>query len=90
MEKQAEETICCISANEDYLFVGRVNGNILKYTLPHVSVEPKIFLENKANIININCDSSRLSIIDINGTLKLLDLKVSGGKTFDFEKKECW
>ena len=69
MEKQTEETICSIAANENYLFVGRINGNILKYTLPHVSVEPKYFLENRANIININCNSTRLSIIDINGTL---------------------
>lgn len=56
-------------ANENYLFIGRINGNILKYTLPYVSVEPKCFLENRANLININCNSTRLSIIDISGSL---------------------
>lgn len=53
LEKQTEETISAVCANENYLFIGRINGNILKFTLPHVSVEPKYFLDNKAAIMNI-------------------------------------
>ncbi|CAD8136286.1 unnamed protein product [Paramecium pentaurelia] len=90
LEKQTDEIICAIQANENYLFIGRINGNILKFTLPYVSVEPKYFFENRPNIININCNSTRLSIIDIMGTIQLLDISVASGKLLDFDKKDCW
>lgn len=60
----------------------------MKFTLPHVSQESKYFLENRSAILNINCNSTRLTVIDINGNLSILDLKTT--KTLEFEKKDCW
>lgn len=41
-------------------------------------------------MLSINCNSTRLTSIDLNGTLTLLEINPQGGQTLEFEKKDCW
>jgi WD repeat-containing protein 35 len=41
-------------------------------------------------IIGINCDQTRLALIDITGVLNILEVNSQGGSVLEFEKKECW
>lgn len=46
-EKQTEDIICTLTTNENYLFIGRLSGSIIKYTLPHVTIENKLFVKTR-------------------------------------------
>lgn len=70
--------------------MGRISGTVLKFTLPHVSAEPKQFLQSRPNLMAVNCNSTRLLAVDLNGTLTLLEVTPQGGQALDFEKKDCW
>nr|XP_019940254.1 PREDICTED: WD repeat-containing protein 35 [Paralichthys olivaceus] len=82
--------------------MGRESGIIHRYSLPNVGIIQKYTLNNRAHYLSINCNSSRLAIIDIAGVLTLLDLdvrastdnitgnQVSVGDPSKFERKDVW
>ncbi len=41
-------------------------------------------------MMSVNCDSTRISVIDINGILNIIDINAHGGNLMEFEKKDCW
>ncbi|KAM9319055.1 WD repeat-containing protein 35 isoform 1-T1 [Pholidichthys leucotaenia] len=96
------DPICCITATDKTLIVGRESGAILTYSLPHVSLVHKYSSSNRAHHLCLNCDSSRLAIIDIAGVLTLLDLETvsttedgagncaSAEDVSRFERKDVW
>ena len=61
-----------MTANENFVFVGRISGVILKFTLPHIMLESKLFVKTRPNALSINCKSDRLAVIDLNGILNIL------------------
>uniref|UniRef100_A0A667ZDW3 WD repeat-containing protein 35 n=1 Tax=Myripristis murdjan TaxID=586833 RepID=A0A667ZDW3_9TELE len=83
-------------------FTGRESGTIHRYSLPNVVLIQKYTLNNRAYYLSLNCNSSRLAIIDIAGVLSLLDLEVrtssadssgsqaSAGDPSKFERKDVW
>uniref|UniRef100_A0A3B3BS72 WD repeat-containing protein 35 n=1 Tax=Oryzias melastigma TaxID=30732 RepID=A0A3B3BS72_ORYME len=80
--------------------VGRESGTIHRYSLPNVALLHKYTSNNRAYYLSLNCNSSRLAIIDIAGVMTLLDLDVSaasdGGPNrgsadpSKFERKDVW
>uniref|UniRef100_A0A4W5N0P7 WD repeat-containing protein 35 n=1 Tax=Hucho hucho TaxID=62062 RepID=A0A4W5N0P7_9TELE len=96
------DPICCITATDKTLIVGRESGTIHKYSLPNVALVQKYSLNYRAYQLSLNCTSSRLAIIDISGVLTFLDLEVrsssddgSGsqagtGDPSKFERKDVW
>ncbi|XP_070776290.1 WD repeat-containing protein 35 isoform X1 [Enoplosus armatus] len=96
------DPICCITATDKTLIVGRESGTIHRYSLPNVVLIQKHTLNNRAYYLSLNCNSSRLAIIDIAGVLTLLDLEVrasaddstgnqaSAGDPSKFERKDVW
>ncbi|XP_035465888.1 WD repeat-containing protein 35 isoform X2 [Scophthalmus maximus] len=96
------DPICCITATDKTLIVGRESGIIHRYSLPNVVLIQKYTLNNRAYFLSVNCNSSRLAIIDIAGVLTLLDLEVRGaagdstvnqvssGDPSKFERKDVW
>ncbi|XP_023129975.2 WD repeat-containing protein 35 isoform X1 [Amphiprion ocellaris] len=96
------DSICCITATDKTLIVGRESGTIHRYSLPNVVLIQKYTLNNRAYYLSLNCNSSRLAIIDIAGVLTLLDLEVraatddrtgnqaSAGDPSKFERKDVW
>uniref|UniRef100_A0AAQ4R3S5 WD repeat domain 35 n=1 Tax=Gasterosteus aculeatus aculeatus TaxID=481459 RepID=A0AAQ4R3S5_GASAC len=96
------DPICCITATDKTLVVGRESGTIHRYSLPNVVLIQKHTLNNRAFHLSFNCNSSRLAIIDIAGMLTLLDMEVrasadyssgnqaSAGDPSKFERKDVW
>ncbi|RVE56857.1 hypothetical protein OJAV_G00210340 [Oryzias javanicus] len=95
-----QDPICCITATDKTLIVGRESGTIHRYSLPNVVLLQKYPSNNRAYYLSLNCNSSRLAIIDIAGVMTLLDLDVSaasdGGPNrgsadpSKFERKDVW
>jgi WD repeat-containing protein 35 len=77
--RPTSDEVCSVAANGKYLIVGRSSGTIHRYTLPHLSLENKFMVRCRPHLLGINCDSTRLSIIDINGILTFFDCDEDGG-----------
>jgi len=95
--KATNDPICCITASTSCLLIGRASGSLLRYNLPHISVDQKYVIGCRPQMLALNCESSRVSIIDINGALTLFDMnqKPAGGGAqmgvkLDFERKDAW
>ncbi|KAI4804690.1 hypothetical protein KUCAC02_026309 [Chaenocephalus aceratus] len=90
------------ATDKTLIVVCRESGTIHRYSLPNVVLLHKYTLNNRAYYLSLNCNSSRLAIIDIAGVLTLLDLDVrasgddgtgnqaSAGDPSKFERKDVW
>lgn len=65
------DVICCLTASQNTLVIGRASGTLMRYGLPHLTLDNKYVVKCRPQILALNCDSSRVSIIDINGVLTL-------------------
>ena len=93
------DAICCVAASDRCLIVGRESGTLHRYSLPHLSLERKYVIRCRPQLLALNCDSTRMSIIDINGILSFFDLekvtthargRESVGEHLAFERKDAW
>jgi len=66
--------ICSLAAGPDAFIVGRMSGTVNKYTLPYIQLDNKLQLRCRPQQMHMNCDSTRFSIIDINGVLSFFDM----------------
>ena len=71
--RPTSDEIYCVTANQKYLIVGRESGTLHRYTLPHISLESQYMVRCVPHMVGINCDSTRLSIIDMTGILTFFD-----------------
>jgi len=71
-----KDPIACITATENCFFVAREEGTVQRYSLPHLSLESRFTIRCRPQVIAANCDSTRMSVIDINGLLTLYDVEV--------------
>jgi WD repeat-containing protein 35 len=101
-----QDPIACITATEQCFLVARESGVVQRYSLPHLSLETRFSIRCRPQVIAANCDSTRMSVIDINGMLTLYDVEVkpsSGpgrqdnneekqqvGAQLEFERKDVW
>ncbi|XP_046828988.1 WD repeat-containing protein 35 [Vespa crabro] len=98
--KPTMDPISCICATEKLFLVGRESGMIQRYSLPQVTLMNRYNTSCRLYKMAINCDSTRVSIMDTSGVLTMLDLdtqKVTDSlntKTGDdvnkFERKDVW
>ncbi|NXW58812.1 WDR35 protein, partial [Eurystomus gularis] len=93
------DPICAITASDKILLVGRESGTIQRYTLPSVAMVQKYTLNCRAYQLSLNCNSSRLAIIDLSGVLTFFDLDTrvvnsAGeqviGEQLKLERKDVW
>uniref|UniRef100_A0A8C8T3J5 WD repeat-containing protein 35 n=1 Tax=Peromyscus maniculatus bairdii TaxID=230844 RepID=A0A8C8T3J5_PERMB len=93
------DPICAITASDKTLIVGRESGIIQRYSFPNVALIQKYSLECRACQLSLNCNSSRLAIIDIAGVLTFFDLDTrvtdsTGqqvvGELLKLERKDVW
>lgn len=98
--------ICSLAAGPDAFIVGRMSGTVNKYTLPYIQLDNKLQLRCRPQQMHMNCDSTRFSIIDINGVLSFFDMdvettqgnqpsmggmgKAGQGEHLANERKEVW
>lgn len=101
---EVDDPITCVCASEHYLFVARASGTLNRYTLPHISLEERYLLRCRPQRIALNCDTTKMSIIDINNMFSLFDFEVINseagkstrqratlkGEHLEFEKKDTW
>ncbi|XP_014602693.1 PREDICTED: WD repeat-containing protein 35 [Polistes canadensis] len=98
--KPTMDPISCICATEKLFLIGRESGMIQRYSLPQVTLMNRYNASCKLYKMAINCDSTRISIMDTSGVLTMLDLDIHKGtdsmntKTGDdvskFERKDVW
>ncbi|KAI4891828.1 hypothetical protein NFI96_003820 [Prochilodus magdalenae] len=95
------DPICCITASDKSLIVGRESGILQKYSLPNITLLQKYSLAYRAYQLSLNCNSSRLAIIDMTGVLTFFDIEPRGssgdgeggtpaGDPSKFERKDVW
>jgi len=41
-------------------------------------------------MMNLNCDASRIAVVDNQGILSILSVNNQGGTILNFERKDCW
>eukprot|EP00039_Didymoeca_costata_P008719 m.115408 g.115408 ORF g.115408 m.115408 type:complete len:1163 (+) comp14202_c1_seq1:133-3621(+) len=98
---QTDDCICCLALGGKKLMIGRESGTMQQYDLPRVAIEGKFLLKCRPDRIAINCDATRVSIIDINGVLTLFDTAAEtknpetgevsvGAHLPGFERKDVW
>eukprot|EP00238_Polyblepharides_amylifera_P008608 CAMPEP_0196598138 /NCGR_PEP_ID=MMETSP1081-20130531/94147_1 /TAXON_ID=36882 /ORGANISM="Pyramimonas amylifera, Strain CCMP720" /LENGTH=1154 /DNA_ID=CAMNT_0041923789 /DNA_START=199 /DNA_END=3663 /DNA_ORIENTATION=- len=86
---------CAVCASDKCLLVGRESGIVSRYSLPHLAFEKTYVLRCRPQVMALNCESTRMSIIDINGVLTFFDLVVQGegsiqGEHLSLERKDTW
>ncbi|XP_075001097.1 WD repeat-containing protein 35 isoform X5 [Calonectris borealis] len=93
------DPICAITASDKILLVGRESGTIQRYSLPSVGIVQKYILNCRAYQLSLNCNSSRVAIIDLSGVLTFFDLDTrvvdsTGqqviGEQLKLERKDVW
>ena len=74
------DSISSLCAADSVLMVGRSSGVVHRYSLPHLTLEGTHVLRCRPHMMALNCNLSKMSIIDINGVLSFFDLlaKVGG------------
>ena len=76
--KPTNDIVCCITASANCLIIGRASGTLLRYSLPHMSMDQKYVVRCRPQLLALNCNASRVSIIDIHGIMTLFDLNATG------------
>jgi len=88
------DPIACICASNAYLYVCRESGVIQRYSLPMLELDKhSLFVKCRAQVIAVNCDSTRMTVLDINGLLYLYDVQIKTDREdrkLDFERKDVW
>jgi len=91
--RPTSDAITCIAASDKCVLIGRESGTLQRYTLPHISLECKYVVQCRPQRLELNCTSTKVGIIDINGVMTILDLEKkseNGGAMLPFERKDTW
>ncbi|KAH0816706.1 hypothetical protein GEV33_006088 [Tenebrio molitor] len=87
---------CCITCTDKCLIIGRESGLLQYYALPHVVLTNKYKIPTRPHKLAINCNSTRLSIIDVAGVMTVLDISEAVGRPSTsadgnkLERKDVW
>jgi WD repeat-containing protein 35 len=73
-DRNCEDPITAIAVSTDSFLVGRMSGEVLKFSLPYIQMESKMLLRCCPHQLMMNCDGTKYSIIDINGMLTFYDM----------------
>ncbi|XP_057287733.1 WD repeat-containing protein 35 isoform X3 [Pezoporus wallicus] len=93
------DPICAITASDKMLLVGRESGTLQRYSLPNVGIVQKFTLNYHAYQLSLNCNSSRVAVIDLSGVLTFFELDTrvltsTGqqmvGEQLKLERKDVW
>ncbi|XP_058123724.1 WD repeat-containing protein 35-like [Anopheles ziemanni] len=71
----SQDPICCLASSESLLLIGRESGLIHEYTLLHLVLRNRHYLQTRSYKLAINCNSNRAAMIDCNGVLTTLTLR---------------
>ena len=74
-DKKTANPISSVCVSDSVLLVGRENGTIHKYSLPHLKKEGSKAINGKPMKITMNCKSNTAATIDIHGFLKVFSIQ---------------
>lgn len=86
------DPICAITAHQHQLLVARSSGVVHGFGLPGLNPDGQYLLRCRPQRLALNCDGSRLAVIDFNGVLSFMDVTASGtgkmkGEHLAYERK---
>ncbi|KAL1124025.1 hypothetical protein AAG570_001795 [Ranatra chinensis] len=84
------DPICCLAASDKILVIGRESGSLQRYSLPQVALVQRYSLTSRPNKLAINCDSTRLSVIDATGVFTFVDLDGGVAEVGRVERRDVW
>lgn len=93
---QTIDPICCVAATDTCLVIGRESGLIHYYVLPHIVLTNRYKIPSRPHKLAINCNSTRLSVIDVSGIMTVLDISEASGRpstsveSNKLERKDVW
>ncbi|EGF80857.1 hypothetical protein BATDEDRAFT_10893, partial [Batrachochytrium dendrobatidis JAM81] len=89
-----KDCITCIASSDSVLMVVRQSGVLYQYSVPSVTLDNKYTLNFHPVSIALNSNSTRVSLLDATGILKLFDLEKRAGAAGNiidtFERKDVW
>uniref|UniRef100_A0A8D8YR04 WD repeat-containing protein 35 n=1 Tax=Cacopsylla melanoneura TaxID=428564 RepID=A0A8D8YR04_9HEMI len=87
--RPTQDPICCITCSDRFLIVGRESGTLQRYVLPDVTLVQRnsSFLTCRPSYMALNCDSTKLGVIDGTGVFLLIDLQ--SGEVLS-ERRDVW
>eukprot|EP00002_Diphylleia_rotans_P007172 TRINITY_DN1668_c0_g1_i5.p1 TRINITY_DN1668_c0_g1~~TRINITY_DN1668_c0_g1_i5.p1 ORF type:complete len:840 (+),score=196.96 TRINITY_DN1668_c0_g1_i5:209-2728(+) len=95
--QSTNDAVCCVAASEACCVIGRESGTVHRYSLPGFRLDNKYLLRCRPQSLALNCDNTRMSIIDISGVLTFFDMeakskdgRTSLGEHLAFERKDAW
>ncbi|XP_023244868.1 WD repeat-containing protein 35 [Copidosoma floridanum] len=99
--KDTSDPICGLAITDQVLLVARNSGMVQQYSLPQVTLARRHATGHaKPSKLFINCDSTRVAMIDGQDVLRLLDLTNTGSgirrrddeeeRLSKFERKDAW
>lgn len=93
------DAITAAVLNNEILIIGRESGSLLFFSLQHKILLSKQVLQLRPQHFALNCNASRLSVIDFNGILTMYHLKHESSSETDtsytiekigVERKDVW
>eukprot|EP00761_Pharyngomonas_kirbyi_P009989 gb/GECH01010007.1/.p1 GENE.gb/GECH01010007.1/~~gb/GECH01010007.1/.p1 ORF type:complete len:877 (+),score=173.67 gb/GECH01010007.1/:1-2631(+) len=94
---KVSDAISAIAVSNRMLLVGKTSGQFLKFSLPDLNLESKFVIPQRPLNIEINSDSTRIAIIDVNSIFSAYRLVAPEGekssleaKKIELEKKDVW
>ncbi|KAG5485157.1 hypothetical protein CUR178_08129 [Leishmania enriettii] len=67
--------ICAVSASESHMFVSRESGTLHVYQLNPLQLVSKCILATRAHSMSVNCNSTRLAVIDLGGITSVYSME---------------
>lgn len=74
----AQDPIACITATEQCFIIARESGLVQRYSF-FLNLESTFAIRCRPQVVAANSDSTRMSVIDINGILTMYDIEVKTG-----------
>lgn len=72
------DPICAVTAHQHQLLVARSSGVVHGFGLPGLAPDAQYLLRCRPARLSLNCDGSRLAVIDFNGVLSFMDMTAAG------------
>lgn len=89
------DPICAITAHQHLLLVARSSGALHAFSLPTLSLEGQYALHCRPQRLQLNCDCSRVAVVDFAGVLSVLVMTQGAngklqGEQLSLERKDVW
>eukprot|EP01114_Cavostelium_apophysatum_P017696 TRINITY_DN5318_c0_g2_i1.p1 TRINITY_DN5318_c0_g2~~TRINITY_DN5318_c0_g2_i1.p1 ORF type:complete len:1107 (+),score=298.47 TRINITY_DN5318_c0_g2_i1:102-3422(+) len=88
------DDISAIAASKKFFIVARVSGKLHIFNVATGAQEKKYRLKAAAYSMQINCDSTRMSVLELDGKISIYDLDPEGKqlvrRTFPFDRNAVW